>query len=213
MRQLLLVAYNSMDDVTQLLHKWRDGSPEAENELFDLVLPKLRRLARFMMNGERKGHSMQPTELIDQVYLRLVRAKDRDWENRAHFFAVVGRAMRRHLIDHARARPHAQFVALTELKDFLPASAAQVELAITVDRLLDKLAETQPAWCRLVEVKYFLGLTDEEAADVLGLKLRTTQRMWMDARQWLYAQMQEKDEPEETQRGDASTKVSRGLRG
>jgi RNA polymerase sigma factor (TIGR02999 family) len=177
-----------MGDITQLLHKWGEGSSEAENELFDLVFPKLRRLARFMMNGERQGHSLQPTELIDQIYLRLIRAKDQDWQNRAHFFAIAGRAMRRHLIDHARARPHAQFVAFDELKDFLPASSAQVDLAITVDRLLDKLAETKPEWCRLVEVKYFLGLTDAEAADVLGLKLRTMQRMWLDARQWLYEQ-------------------------
>jgi len=175
-----------MGDITQLLHKWREGSREAENELFVLVLPNLRRLARYLMNGERKGHSMQPTELIDQIYLRLVRAKNRDWQNRAHFFAIAGRAMRRYLIDHARARPKVDFLPFEGLKDFLPADSAKVDLAITVDRLLDQLAETRPEWCRLVGVKYFLGLTDEEAADALGMKLRSMQRMWLDARQWLY---------------------------
>jgi RNA polymerase sigma factor (TIGR02999 family) len=173
-------------DITGLLQRWREGSQEAENELFTLVLPNLRRLARYLMKGERKGHTLQPTELVDQIYFRLVRAKDRDWQNRAHFFAIAGRAMRRYLIDHARGRPHAEFVALEGIKDFLPADSAKVDLAITVDRLLEQLAETKPEWCRLVEVKYFLGLTDEEAADALGMKLRTMQRMWLDARQWLF---------------------------
>jgi RNA polymerase sigma factor (TIGR02999 family) len=187
-------------DITQLLNEWRDGSKQAEDELFTLVLPNLRRLARYLMKGERKGHSLQPTELVDQIYLRLIRAKDRDWQSRAHFFAIAGRAMRRYLIDHARGRPNAEFVALEGIKDFLPANSAKLDLAITVDRLLDRLAETKPEWCRLAEVKYFLGLTDEEAADALGIKLRTMQRMWLDARQWLYAQ---------TEAGDAKQSAGR----
>src|SRR5262252_5756653 len=154
-----------MSDVTHLLHRWREGSREAENELFALVLPNLRRLARYLLKGERKDHTLQTTELVDQIYFRLVRAKDRDWQNRAHFFAIAGRAMRRHLIDHARARPNANFVALDGVMDVLGAESPRVELAITVDRLLDRLEKTNPEWCRLVEVKFFLGLTDEEAAE------------------------------------------------
>ena len=173
-------------DITELLQKWREGSRDAENELFSLVLPKLRRLARYLMKGERKGHTLEPTELVDQIYLRMVAAKDRDWRNRGHFFAIAARAMRRYLIDHARGRPDAEFVALEGVKDFLPAQSAEVELALNVDRLLDQIGETNPEWCRLVEVKYFLGLTDEEAADAMGIKLRTMQRMWRDARQWLF---------------------------
>ena len=177
-----------MGEITQLLHDWRDGSREAENELFALVLPNLRRLAHYLMKGERKGHSLQPTELVDQVYFRLVEAKDRDWENRRHFFAIAGRAMRRHLIDHARGRPDAEFVALEGMQNLLAADSAKVDLAITVDRLLEQLAATKPEWCTLVEVKYFLGLTDVEAAEALGMKLRTMQRMWLDARKWLFEQ-------------------------
>ncbi len=175
-----------MGDITQLLRKWREGSPEAENELFELVTPNLRRLAHYLMKGERKGHTLQATELVDQIYFRLVDAKDRDWRNRQHFFAIAARAMRRYLIDHARGRPDAELIPLEEIKDFLPADSAKIDLAITVDRLLDQLAATKPEWCRVVEVKYFLGLTDEEAADALGMKLRTMQRMWLDARQWLF---------------------------
>jgi RNA polymerase sigma factor (TIGR02999 family) len=176
-----------MSDITQLLQKWREGDREAENELFTLVFPHLRRLARYLMQGERQGHTLQPTELVDQIYLRLVGAKDRDWHNRQHFFAIAGRAMRRYLIDHARGRADVNFVAIEEMKSFLPADTAKVDLAIMVDRLLDQLAEAKPEWCRLVEVKYFLGLTDEEAAEALGMKLRTMQRMWLDARQFLFS--------------------------
>lgn len=178
-----------MGDITQLLGRWREGSREAENELFSLVMPNLRRLAHYLMKSERKGHTLQATELVDQIYFRLVSAKDRDWQNRAHFFAIAGRAMRRYLIDHARGR--AEFVELDDVKDFLPADSARIDLAITVGRLLDELAETRPDWCSLVELKYFLGLTDEEAADVLGLKLRSMQRMWRDARQWLFERSDE----------------------
>src|ERR1700730_873134 len=177
-------------DITSLLHKWREGSRSAENELFALVLPNLRRLAHHLMKGERKGHSLQATELVDQIYLRMVAAKDRDWQNRQHFFAMAARAMRRYLIDHARGRPDAEFVAIEGMGDFRRPDSGKVDLAITVDKLLNQLADTKPDWCGLVEVKYFLGLSDEEAAEVLGLKLRTMQRMWLDARQWLFEQMQ-----------------------
>src|SRR5947207_7021982 len=118
-----------MGDITLLLHRWREGSRDAENELFGLVVPKLRRLARYLMKGERKGHSLQPTELVDQVYFRLVAAKDRDWQNRGHFFAIAGRAMRRHLIDHARGRPDVEFVSLEGIQNLLPANSPKVELA------------------------------------------------------------------------------------
>jgi RNA polymerase sigma factor (TIGR02999 family) len=178
-----------MGDFTLLLQKWRNGDREAENELFAIVVPDLRHLAHYLMKGERKGHTLQATELVNQIYLRLVAAKDQDWRNRKHFFAIAARAMRRYLIDYARGRPDAQFVALEGMENFLPADSAKVSLAITVDGLLEKLALIQPEWSMLVEMKFFLGLTDEEAADALNIKLRTMQRMWSDARQWLFSQL------------------------
>jgi RNA polymerase sigma factor (TIGR02999 family) len=179
-----------MGDITQLLHKWREGDRDAENELFALVLPDLRRLAHYLMKGERKDHTLQPTELVDQIYFRLVGAKNRDWHNRQHFFAIAGRAMRRYLIDHARGRPNAEFVAIEGMENLIPGDSEKVNLALMVDGLLDQLAATKPEWCTLVEVKYFLGLTDEEAADALGMKLRTMQRMWLEARKWLFDRME-----------------------
>ena len=177
-------------DITHLLRRWRMGSRSAENELFVLVLPNLRRLAHYLMKLEREGHTLQATELVDQIYLKMVAAKDRDWRNRQHFFAIAARAMRRYLIDHARGRPSAEFIPLEGIESLIPALDPMLDTAVTIDRLLNQLADTQPEWCTLVEVKYFLGLTDEEAAKMLHLKLRTMQRMWRDVRQWLFEHME-----------------------
>jgi RNA polymerase sigma factor (TIGR02999 family) len=177
-------------EITHLLREWRNGNPNAENELFTLVQPDLQRLAHYLLKGERKGRSLQTTELVNQIYIRLVAAKNRDWQSRQHFFAIAGRAMRRLLIDHARARPDAEFVGFEKLQSVLPARSAKIDFAIAIDQLLSELEKIQPDWCSLVELKYFLGLTDEEAADVLGIKLRTMQRMWRDARRWLFERVE-----------------------
>jgi RNA polymerase sigma factor (TIGR02999 family) len=132
---------------------------------------------------------MQATELVDTIYFRLVAAKDREWQSRRHFFAVAARAMRRYLIDHARERPRGRFVTLGAL-EIRQGPGGNADIAIMVDRLLNELAETQPEWSMLVEMKYFLGLTDNETADAMGLKVRTMQRMWHDARQWLFSRME-----------------------
>src|SRR5215472_4106520 len=113
-----------MGDITILLQKWRDGSREAEDQLFEIVFPNLRNLAHYLMRGERKDHTLQATELVNQIYFRLVAAKDRDWRNRRHFFAIAARAMRRYLIDYARGRPDAEFVALEGMEDFISSSSA-----------------------------------------------------------------------------------------
>jgi len=179
-----------MGDITNLLSQWRAGNREAENELFELVLPNLRRFAHYLMQRERKDHSMQATELVDEIYFRMVAAKERDWQSRKHFFAIAARAMRRYLIDHARGRPSGEFVALEGFENMLSADSGKIDLAISVDRLLDELEDTKPEWSMLVEMKFFLGLTDEEAAEAMGLKLRTMQRTWTDARRWLYTHME-----------------------
>lgn len=181
---------NDEGEITRLLHEWRAGSREAEDRLFALVFPNLRRLAHYLMQRERKDHPLQATELIGQIYFRMVAAKDRDWRNRTHFFAIAARAMRRYLIDIGRGRTSAEFVAIEGLEGILPASREKIDLAITVDRLLDDLSATNPDWCTLVEMKFFLGLTDEETAEAMNVKLRTMQRAWCDARRWLYTRME-----------------------
>ena len=178
-------------EITLLLHRWRSGDRNAEQDLFAVVFPDLRHLAHYFMQRERPGHTMQATELVDQVYFRLVAAKDRDWQNRQHFFAIAARAMRRYLIDYARGRPDADFVALEGIQQFLPAARAKLDTALMLDRMLDRLAVDHPDWCTVIELKYFLGLTDDEAAEMMRLKVRTMQRMWRDARQWLFERMDE----------------------
>ena len=173
-------------DITKLLHEWRAGDSAAENKLFDLVLPDLMRLARHMMKGERKNHTMQPTELVDQAYLRLVAAKNQDWQNRQHFYAIAARTMRRYLIDYARARPNADFIRLDGIEGLLPAGRGKLDTALTVNLLLDEMAQSHPDWCSVVELKYFLGLSDDEAAQVLGISTRNLQRKWREARLWLF---------------------------
>jgi RNA polymerase sigma factor (TIGR02999 family) len=177
-------------DITKLLRRWKEGSTDAENQLFCMVMPDLRKLARYFMKRERSDHSLQSSDLVDQVYFKLVAAKDRDWQNRRHFFAIAARAMRRYLIDYARNRGAPQFVPFEDIEAVLRTSHSQVEMAVAIDKLLDELEQSQQELCSVVELKFFLGLTDEEAASSLGLKLRTFQRMWQDARHWLFVRLE-----------------------
>jgi RNA polymerase sigma factor (TIGR02999 family) len=179
-----------MGDITRLLQEWRAGSRKAENELFELVFPNLRRLAHYFMKGEKPGHPLQATELVSQAYLRLVAAKDRDWQCRQQFFAIAGRVMRRYLIDLQRQQRGHSSVPLDNIVELLPAISVKLDLAIIVDQLLEELEKVNPDGCRLAEVKYFLGLTDEEAADALHMKLRTMQRKWSDVREWLFERVE-----------------------
>jgi RNA polymerase sigma factor (TIGR02999 family) len=179
---------NESADITRLLAQWRAGNATAENELFEVVQANLHRVGHLLLQRERNP-GLQTTELVNQIYMRLVAAKDRDWQNRQHFLAIAGRAMRRYLIDLARARRDVAMVGLDDLERSLPASSDKVEFAVTIGKLLDELQTVDGQWCSVVELKFFLGLTDDEAADVLGVKVRTLQRMWHGARRWLFERM------------------------
>ena len=176
-------------EVTQLLHAWGAGDRTVEDRLFELVLPDLNRLAHRLMRGERPDHSFQSTELLNEAYVRLLNARERDWQNRAHFFALAARVMRRLLIDHARGRPKSPKVAIDNFEDLLRGREAQTEVALSIDGLLDEMATAHPAWCSIIELKFFLGFTDEETVDALGIPLRTVQRQFADARRWLYERL------------------------
>jgi RNA polymerase sigma factor (TIGR02999 family) len=188
-----MLEQNGEGDVTRLLRAWAAGDRTVENELFKLVLPHLRRVARALLSKERRDHPWQATELVNEVYAALVRAKDRDWRDRAHFFAIAARAMRWRLIDKGR-EPHPDYVPVDDLDSLLRGRSVNLDLAMDIDRLRDELAATHPDWCMVVEVKCYLGFTDEEAADALGMPLRTLQRMWRDARRWLFERTQPSDE-------------------
>jgi len=179
----------SAGEITKLLKQWGTGDREVEPELFELVLPDLHRLAQSMMRRERPDNSLQATALLNETYFRLVNARERDWENRRHFFAIAARAMRRLLIDHARARPAGAKIPVDALGDLLRGRDELLEQAVAISTLLDELETTHPDWCLVIELKFFLGLTDDEAAQATGLSVRTLQRQYGDARRWLYERM------------------------
>jgi RNA polymerase sigma-70 factor (ECF subfamily) len=182
----------SRDQVSRLLADWRNGDEEALNQLIPLVYTELQRIARRFMRGERENHTLQSSALVNEVYLRLADHRNIDWQDRVHFFAVAALAMRRVLIDHARARNGlkrgggAPTVALDDAGDIAAEQAAHL---IALDDALRALASFDERKARVVELRYFGGLTAEEAAEVLGVSLATVERDWSTARAWLLREL------------------------
>ena len=180
------------DDLTRLLLAWRDGEPGAIDRLAPLVYDELRRQARLQLRGERAGHTLQPTALVHEAFLRLVGQSRAQWQNREQFFAVASRAMRRVLVDHARARMAAKrgdgqtFVVLDEAR---AASAPPGVDVLALDQALDRLAAIDPRQARVVELRYFGGLTAPETAAALDVSLATVNRDWTMARAWLFREL------------------------
>ncbi len=177
-------------EVTDLLQRWRAGDTVAEARLFELVQPELHRLAQHYMQGERSGHTLQATALLNETYLKLIGIRQLEWRDRRHFYALAARAMRRFLIDHARSRGGGVRLPFDEIAPGIAVEATDLELALSVDTLLDELGRQNADRCSIVELKYFLGLTDEEAAEALDLPLRTAQRRWIEARRWLFERLE-----------------------
>jgi RNA polymerase sigma factor (TIGR02999 family) len=175
--------------ITILLHRWQEGDKEAESELFRLLLPDLRRIAGHCFRGERPGQTIQPTALVNEAFLRLAAARNIDWQNRGHFLALSAKIMRRLLIDRARARPTVHFAPLDGMPEPALGHNTPVELVLTLDLLLEELEVESHQRRMIVELKFFLGLTDTEAAEVLNISLRTLQREWHLARRWLFERL------------------------
>jgi RNA polymerase sigma factor (TIGR02999 family) len=179
-------------NVTQLLVSWSGGDSAALEALTPLVHQELHRLAARYMAGERPGHILQPTALVNEAYLRLVDWKDVRWQNRAHFFAVAAQIMRRVLVDAARARGRAKrglgqvHVTLSEAAD-LPA-AQGVDL-VALDDALKTLEGLNARQSRVIELRFFGGLSLEEAAHVLEVSVGTVRRDWSLAQAWLYREL------------------------
>jgi len=177
--------------VTDLLLQVREGAPEAMDRLFSLVYLQLRRIAHRQLRGERPGHTLCTTGLVHEAYLKLVDQSRTDWQDRRHFFAMAARAMRQILVDYARRYRTQrrggglQRVALTDGS----AVEEQAELVLAVQEALGRLAGVNERLNRVVECRYFAGLTDEETAVVLGVTARTVQRDWVKAKGWLYQEL------------------------
>ncbi len=176
-------------EITILLQRWRAGDHDAETQLFELLIPDLRKIAGYCLRGERRGHSMQSTLLVNEAFLRLASAKRIDWQDRAHFLAVAARIMRRYLIDHARSKHTVILLPIEGLPEPITSRHTPIELAIAIDELLTKMESNSLQQCQAIELKYFLGLNDDEAAEALGLPLRTFQRKLHEARRWLFERL------------------------
>lgn len=177
------------DDLPHILQQARDGDPKAADQLIQAVYTELRELTRRMMRRERAGHTLQPTALVHEVYLKLVGQQDADWRNRAHFVAVAAQVIRRILIDHARNRASAKRGGGVDQVEFDENLAATFGTSVDVLALHDALelmARTHPRHAQIVESRFFGGLTIEDTAAVLGVSTATVERQWRFARAWLF---------------------------
>jgi len=182
-------------DVTSILKDWSEGRPDAAERLLPVVYAELRRLARDYMAGERPGHTLQPTALVHEAFLRMVDQRNVTWQNRAHFFGVAAQMMRRILVDHARARlteKRGGQILRVPLDDALTISldGGSDRLLVALDDALSTLKGVDPEQSRLVELRYFAGLTLEETAGTLGVSTATVKREWTMAKAWLRREME-----------------------
>ncbi len=178
-------------EITRLLAAMKHGDRNAEGHLIDLVYRDFHAIAQHYMRKERPDHTLQPTALVHEAYIRLMQDHAVDWHGRAHFFAAASVVMRRILVDHARQRAAAKRPAgkqRVDLNDFMAWDSPRIDQLLFLDEALTKLAEWDGRRARLVEMMYFGGLTEEEAAAVLGVSVRTVKRDWSAARAWLHAQ-------------------------
>jgi len=174
--------------VTALLGDWSRGSDSALNELLPLIYSELRRMAARQLRDERAGHTLQPTALVHEVYLRLIGQRHVSWEDRAHFLGVAARVMRRILVDHARRHgaqkrgDGAQRVPIDAAREV---AAGNKDLILPLDRALDRLESIDPDLSRIVELRAFAGLTIDETAKFLNVSPSTAKRDWRTAKAWL----------------------------
>jgi len=177
-----------MPEVTQLLRDWSEGREEARNELLDLVYEPLRAIAERHLHREREGHTLQPTALVHELYLRFVDQRNVDWRDRTHFFAVSAQVMRRILVDYARRRKSdkrgGSLIPVT-MTAALEAFAEENFDVIALDLALENLEAIFPQQAKIVELRFYGGLTLDETAEALGISAATVSREWTMARAWL----------------------------
>ena len=180
-------------DITQLLIAWSDGRREALDDLMPMVYADLRRVAAGYMRREGAGHALQPTALVHEAYVRLIDQKQVKWRNRAHFFGVAAGLMRRILVDHARRRRAEKrggdWERVTLTGDEVATDAHKEIDVLALDEALERLAEFDPQQERIVELRYFGGLTIEETAEIVGISAATVVREWTIAKAWLRADL------------------------
>jgi RNA polymerase sigma factor (TIGR02999 family) len=180
-------------DVTDLLRRWASGDAGAQDRLIPLIYEECRRIAERQLRSEEPGHTLEPTALVHELYLRLVDQRAASWQSRAHFYGVAAQMMRRILVDHARARLTRKrgatrvMISLANVAD--TASDTSIADILAIDDLLSRLGALDPEQQRIVELRFFAGLTVEETALVIGRSPRTVKREWQLAKAWLYREL------------------------
>lgn len=179
-------------EITKYLHDWRNGKQSALDEVLPFIYAELRQIARRYRSRENGEHTFQTTEIINEAYLKLVDQSQTDWQNRAHFFGVASRVMRNLLVDYARAKNYqkrgsgAEKVSLEDVAIFTPEPDERI---LALDEALKNLAKFDERKSRLVELRYFGGLSAVETAEVLGVSEITVKREWLKAKAWLYKEI------------------------
>jgi RNA polymerase sigma factor (TIGR02999 family) len=186
----------STHEITQLLVAWNQGDQAALEALSPLINQELYRLAKLYMAGERQDHVLQPTALVNEAWLRLIDWRNVEWQSRAHFFGLAAQIMRRILVDFARARDRekrggdALRVSLTDAANVPAGRSAEL---VELDEALQTLEKLAPRQARMVELRFFAGLTDEESAEALGVSVGTVRRDWSLAEAWLFRELRRKE--------------------
>jgi RNA polymerase sigma factor (TIGR02999 family) len=179
-------------EVTAILQAWSRGEPSALERLIPLVFEDLRRMAAHLFQRESDGHTLQPTALVSEVYLRLTDQRHIQWQNREQFFAVAAMLMRRILVDHAkrrRATKRGSGVPSVPLDETIAAPGLKDFDLVALDEALSRLAQIDPRQSQIVEMRFFMGLSHEEIAEVLGISVTTVKREWKTARLWLFREL------------------------
>lgn len=179
-------------DITRLLQRWNQGNKDALDQLMPLVVDELRRIARYHLEGERIEHTLQPTALVNELYLKLIGRRQASWKDRTHFFAFAARSIRRILVDHARIQRASKrgggLRTITLDEAIATPGRREIDL-IALDDALCSLAHLDPRQSRLVELRFFGGLSTQEAAEALGVGVATIGRDWASAKAWLFREL------------------------
>jgi RNA polymerase sigma-70 factor (ECF subfamily) len=191
---------DSRGEITFALGRLRAGEPDAQAKLIHLVYDELRRIASSQLRRERTDHTLQPTALVHEVYLRLIGKEKADWQDRAHFYSAAACAMRHILVDHARAAQALRRGGGTvkvEMTEFVAGTGARADEILAVDEALHKLSQVSPRQEIIVEMRFYAGYTEEEIAEILQLSTRTVKREWAVAKAWLHGEIHGADSGQE----------------
>lgn len=182
----------NFSEITQILQSWNDGDQEAKERLLPFVYDELKRQARILMSRERSNHTLQPTALVHEAFIRLSKQSGVEWKNRSHFYGIASRLMRQILVDHARlhaAEKRGSNPIHFSVDDLQIPVEGRAESILIVDEVLDRLAEMDEQQAKIVEMRFFGGMSNAEIAEAVDISERTVGREWQSARLWLYREL------------------------